>query len=99
MPQNTETILATATNFYGPLDAQLKARIRAFLAKPSIKTWVDVHTIIIRKRGHLTLWEAVLEIDPEIQPWFPPAPNGQGWRKVPSPFVVLRAIQNATRAA
>ena len=83
--------------FVAALPPDCVARLRAVVMDPSQKTWGDAHCITVRGNllstgqaiGNITLWQAVLEIDPA----FPRSkPAGESWPRVPTSDLLRRAI-------
>lgn len=85
--------LDLARNMFGPLDSDTRRRIEAVVAAPSQKTWEDAHCIIVGSDGWMTLWQAVLVIDPT----FPRSkPHDAPWPKLPNRDLILSALGYAT---
>ena len=92
-------LLDNATNLFGPLTPLVKARIMAFMDNPCAATWDNCASIIVNKRGIITVWQALLRADPSF-PHSAGAPTtstlSARWHRVPDPFTVARAIREAT---
>jgi len=57
--------LNLATNWLGTLDGEVRARLMAAIQQPSEETWDNAYSICINGEGiGLTLWQAVLKVDP-----------------------------------
>lgn len=84
---------ARATNLYGPLVPELRARIDALIEDPTPATWDDAYTIIVNGDTFTSLWQAVLHVDPS----FPARINNGTWRwqTAPTREVVLAALHAA----
>ena len=97
-----EALLSQTRNVLGnPLPADMKALIKDFLLRPSAQTWDKAARVIIKPglRG-ATLWAQVCRVDPS----FPSKlADGYGrntedrWPRIPSVFVVARAIREANQ--
>jgi hypothetical protein len=92
---NTISVLALqkATNLVGGLNPNLKARIIALVENPTQETWDNAHSIIVNGDRCITLWKAVLRVDPT----FPRSRiKDQPWERIPDRDTVLEAITQAT---
>ena len=90
--------LNAASNFFGPLSGEVRVRLMAAINDPGQATWDDAHCIILSFTPMLTLWQAVIAVDPT----FPQSAHLQddntfAWPRTPSPDVIVQAIQYATR--
>lgn len=54
------------SNLLGPLDGETRARLMALLQQPSEETWDEARSIILNQERMLTLWQAVLKVDPSF---------------------------------
>jgi hypothetical protein len=66
----TIALLDYCQNFFGPLPEHVKQRLKAVLKNPTQETWDKAFCIILNpnKGTGLTLWEAVLAVDPTVPP-------------------------------
>lgn len=80
-----------ATNMFGPLDAETRTRLQALIDKPSQRSWDDAHSIIVFGEKFITMWQAVLHVDPG----FPRHKDGKRWAQIPTREVVLQALHAA----
>lgn len=88
-----------ATNLYGPLSAEVRARLDAVVSDPTPETWDDAHSIILSRKGFTTLWQAVIREDPTF-PRTGPTTDARGkqltpWPAIPSTDLLIRAINAA----
>jgi len=82
-----------ATNMFGHLKPELKARLEAVIDNPCQETWEDAYCIILNANGKMTtLWQAVIKVD-----WMFPhsKPCGSEWPKIPSQETIIEAINIA----
>lgn len=96
LPGLSERLLSRASNMFGRLDDEIRARLRAVLERPTDETWDDAYSIIIDERGGpgrglggTTLWNAWIAVDPEA----PRSKPGDTWPRVPSKQDLIRAFQ------
>lgn len=99
-PRPVPPELDLATNLWGRLTSQGRARIMSLLENPSQKTWDDAHGIILDRQNWLTLWQAILAVEPTF-PARGKATDQKGrvvepWPRIPEPELVLRALRYAT---
>lgn len=92
--------LDLARNFFGPLDQSIRRRIRRVITSPNARNWEDAHSVIIGSDGWMTLWQAVIAVDPTF-PRTGRVTNQKGdvleeWRRIPSTDLILRAVRFAT---
>ena len=86
--------LDLARNMLGKLGPDIRRRIDAVVSNPSQKTWEDAHSIIVGSDGSMTLWQAVLAVDPSF---LRTGPYGSDeWDEIPDQKTLLKAIQYAT---
>lgn len=88
-----------ATNLYGPLSADVLARLDAVVSSPTNETWEDAHSIILNSKRFVTLWQAVIAQDPTF-PRTGPRTDVKGnqitpWPAIPSTDLLIRAINAA----
>jgi len=95
-------MLEAATNLFGTLGPDLRARLLALIAGPSPATWDDAHSIILNGSVGMgrTLWQAMLRVDPACPTssasytpgdTMTPAERWQGY--APDALTVLAAIR------
>lgn len=91
--------LDMARNMFGKLKPDIRQRIEAVVSNPSQKTWSDAHTIIVGGDGWMTLWQAVIVVDPSF-PRSGPGYDDEGeqrvWDEIPDQRTLLKAIRYAT---
>lgn len=101
-------LLDGCRNMYGPLAPDIRRRIAAYLAAPSVDGWDDVHSIIVSDDNPRcrTLWQAVIAVDPSFPRTGAPEPAGKRitaqarWRgRFPDAVTVARAIRLACSCA
>lgn len=51
--------LDQGTNLFGPLSADVRARLFAVVDKPTQDTWGDAYSVIVTAEGMNTLWQAL----------------------------------------
>jgi hypothetical protein len=78
-------------NIFGPLAPYERRRLGAVLAMPTQDTWGVAHTMIIN-RDLLTLWEAVVAVDPTFPAQHKP---GTRWPRIPDQLTLRRAMRYA----
>ena len=84
--------LDETTNMRGQLTGEARERLIAVLADPNQETWEEAHSLILNGERHVTLWQAVVWVDPS----FPKSrPCGSEWERVPDYDTVARAIRYA----
>lgn len=88
---NMEELLDQCHNMFGPVGPDIRKRITRVIVDPTQETWEDAHSILITH--NCTLWQAWLEVEPDAPR---SKPLDGPWPKVPSTFVLYRAILNAT---
>lgn len=96
-----ERELARSVNLWGRLTAPIKTRLRAAVYQPTEETWNNAYSIIVGSDGWMTLWQAVIAVDPTF-PRSGPATDARGrqverWEKVPSQETLIRALRYATK--
>jgi len=99
-PVDIEMELDLARNMFGKLKPQYRTMLRAVLYHPSEETWDDARGIIVGADGWMTLWQAVIAVDPTF-PKVGPATDARGrvverWRRIPSQELLLAALKYAT---
>lgn len=96
-------LLDGATNFCGPVDEKIRARIRSYLASPTEDGWSDIAGVIITPSLCCgSLWQWVMAVDPTF-PNTGPVTNSQrglvrGWARIPDAVLLARAIRAALRS-
>lgn len=88
-----KSILNDCKNLWGRLEGDSLKRLRDVLANPTQETWEEAFTLIISiNDGWVTLWQAVLAVDPTF-------PQGKGpdglWPRVPDSLTIARAIRES----
>lgn len=68
-----QSLFAGLYNFSGPLSPEIKRRLRAVLADSNERPWNDTFAILLKP--YMTLWRAVLDVDPS----FPRRPTSPWW--------------------
>lgn len=99
-PIDIEIELDLAKNMFGKLKPEYKTMLRAVLYHPTEETWEDAHSIIVGADEWMTLWQAVIAIDPTF-PQVGPSTDSSGrvvkrWRRIPTQALLLAALQYAT---
>lgn len=87
--------LDMANNLRGVLTGEARERLIAVLANPTQETWDDAYALIIDQENFLTLWRAVLAVDPS----FPGSKKDGPWERVPDYDTLWRAVQYAVSTA
>jgi hypothetical protein len=83
-------------NVFGTLNRSMRHRLRQVIQNPR-KYWDRDHGIILNATDkHLTLWQAVLRVDPSF-PRVGPSSNSKGerledWQRYPTPELLRAAI-------
>jgi hypothetical protein len=95
-----ELELDLARNLFGRLDEEMRERVRAVAVNPTVETWQDAYSVIVGSDRWLTLWRAVLAVDPSF-PRVGRSTDQQGnvvkeWARIPSQELLLRALRYAT---
>lgn len=85
--------LDETTNMSGPLTGEARDRLIAVLANPTQETWDDAYSLIVNRNRFLTLWRAVLAVDPTFLRSKPEGP----WARVPDYDTLCRAIEYAAK--
>ena len=88
-------------NFYGPLSGEVRARLMRLLRDPSEANWDDAQGIILTGVCGMTLWQAVIEVDPSFATVRGPvyelaggkSRRVSGWARVPTAEVIRQAIR------
>ena len=94
------TSLDLASNMFGHLGEDVRARLWAVVDNPTEATWDDAHGIILNRDVGLglTLWQAVIAVDPT----YPKSGRMDDdlitrFDRIPSQHTLLQAISYATR--
>ena len=100
VPVYIEQELDLARNLYGRLKPRERTRIRALIYQPTEDTWEDAHSIVVGSDGWMTLWQAVLAVDPTF-PNVGPATDARGrqisrWARIPNQELLAAALKYAT---
>lgn len=85
---------------HGPLDDRQRGRLQSLIDSPSQATWEEAHSVILDRDSWTTLWQAILAIDPSF-PRTGQTTDARGnvvapWPRIPSPQLVVQAINYAT---
>ena len=102
--------LNLASNMFGPLGGEVRARLVAAIENPCEETWDDAYSIILSREPWTTLWQAVIVVDPgfrtaqaPVTRWVDDAgPLGghsepvSGWSRTPGAETIRQAIAYAT---
>lgn len=88
-------------NFFGPLKPEIKQRLSNVYHNPR-RYWDDAHGIILTMEGiGLTLWQAVMRVDPTFPNTGPVTTFDQAtrkstrvedWRRYPTPELIRAAL-------
>lgn len=92
--------LDLASSMLGSLTPDARRRVLELHARPSRRTWDAAYSIILHGPSMLTLWQAVLAVDPSF-PRTGKCTDTRGrilqdWPAVPSSAVIRRAVRYAT---
>lgn len=92
-----KSILDKCENMFGSLKTRpdIKKRVYNYIKNPTFDNWDDIHCIIIK--DFKTIWNAMIEFDPTF-PMVGRTTNDKGdiikeWERIPTPFEVMKAIQ------
>ena len=84
--------LDAGTNLFGPLSAEIRARLFAVADSPNQNTWATAYSVIITTEGMTTLWQALLAYtDYAVQS----KPLDGDWPDVPTRDQILTALRAA----
>lgn len=99
-PVNINLELDMARNMFGKLEPETRERLQAVLDDPSDDTWSNAYSVIIGADRWMTLWQAVLAVDPTFPKIGPSTDQRgrriEGWRRIPSQELLLTALKYAT---
>jgi len=89
-----------ARNMFGALNLECRTRLQAVIDEPNLDTWEDAHSLIIGADGWITLWQAVIAVDPTF-PRTGPTTTLKGkkltdWERVPDRSTIRQALAYAT---
>lgn len=101
--------LNRASNLFGALSGEVRARLVAAVTIPCEETWDDAYSIILDHESFTTLWRAVLAVNPEFATAQAPvtrwvddsSPLGGhsepvwGWSRTPDAETIRQAIAYA----
>jgi hypothetical protein len=101
--------LNKGSNLLGPLSGEIRARLVAAITVPCEETWDDAYTVILDRSTWLTLWQAVLAVDPGFASAQAPVTRWvddsselgghsepvSGWSRTPSAEIIRQAIAYA----
>lgn len=91
-------LLNRCENYFGSIDADIRARLKAVIDNPSEATWEDAYSIILNPHTGIgrTLWQAVIAVDltfPNTGPCTDAKGKRlEGWSKIPTRETILNAI-------
>lgn len=102
--------LNMASNMWGKLGDDVRERLTAAIENPGEETWDDAQSIILNRDTWLTLWQAVLAVDPDFSTAKGPVTRWvtdnselgghsepvSGWSRTPTAEVIVQAINYAT---
>ncbi len=80
-------LLDNATNLFGKLQPDVRARIVRFLDEPTEANWNGCYCVLISP--FTTVWRAMTDLDPA----FPRAVGPGPWERIPDALTVARAIR------
>jgi hypothetical protein len=87
-------------NLFGKVSPDIRAKLQAVIDNPTPQTWDDTFCLIIGG-SFKTLWQSVLEVDPDYLRSATPFKLGEAvdvnkkWSRVPSSAVLVKAINQA----
>lgn len=82
--------LDEGTNLFGPLSAEVRARLFAVVDTPTQDTWGNAYSVIVTAEGMTTLWQALLaHTDYAVQS----KPLDGDWPAVPTREQLLTALR------
>lgn len=92
--------LDLASNMFGRLPPESRARLQALYDNPTEETWDNAYTLILERHTHTSLWQAVIAVDPTF-PQVGPSSDNRGnrittWRRIPDRDLIRRALTYAT---
>jgi 8-oxo-dGTP pyrophosphatase MutT (NUDIX family) len=89
------------SNVWGKLPSDVRKKLIRVLKNPNNKTWSDACSLIINGKTMMTLWQAVLKVDP----WFPRSGpditdknEERQWEKIPTRRTLVEAMRLANPA-
>lgn len=95
--------LNMGSNLWGPLSGEIRVRIMAVINDPCDETWDDAHTIILNRETWMTLWQAVIAVDPAFPRSGPVSRRVEGhsepvsgWECIPDAETIIQAVRYAT---
>lgn len=86
-------------NLFGQISCEMKDRLNMFALKQDSKTWSDVSSIILRSNPMLTMWQAVIKVDPTFPRSGPLEQKGKvirDWERIPDLKLFRTALMYAT---
>ena len=97
---NIELELSLARNMFGKLDPRVRTRIEAVVSNPCEQTWDDAYCVIIGSDGWMTLWQAVVFVDPSYT-GIGKVTDADGtitkpWAAIPDRRTLIKALEYAT---
>lgn len=76
----------------GNASNEIKSRLSAVIDNPCQETWEDAYSIILSKKGKMvTLWQAVISIDRDMQQR---KPLDSEWIYIPDSETIKKAIKS-----
>lgn len=93
--------LNLASNLFGKLSTGIQVRLQGYANNPTEDGWDDVHGIILNQDSMMTVWQAMLELDPSFPRRGPSEDTAgkrlTGWERIPTSEEFYQAINFATR--
>ena len=93
--------LNLASNLHGKLSTPIQARLQCYADNPTEVGWDDIHGIILSQESMMTVWQAVIELDPSFPRRGPSEDSDgkriRGWERIPTADQFYQAINFATR--
>lgn len=83
-------ILERSTGLLGPLPDDIKRRLYGVFEVSTEDTWDDVKGVILKSEPMVTLWEAVVRVDPAFQTEHA---HGASWDRVPDRATLFGAFE------
>lgn len=93
-------LLDGLTNMFGPMAKTEHAKLRDLIIEPTETRWEECYSIILRGDGKfLTLWQAVIAIDPTFPRTGPLIGSRklESWSRIPDRDLIISAIRYAQR--
>ncbi len=100
-PTHMQLDLSLASNLHGKLNAPIQDRLHRYFNNPTEEAWEDVHGIILNQESMMTVWQAMLELDPSFPRRGPSeeldGAQVRGWERIPTADEFSQAINFAIR--